>query len=193
MMKNINEVFPNGWPEIVQRTKAMRERLFGVVPDIPAVELADLDVPDDVLKTIRQKNRRRVRDEIPLDEFVGEASPFRTDEYFDDQLLEVIFSIASRYEPQELIGQYVWMIQKFLNESAALRSGSLAGRITRRNANSCIDVIKKGLDESTDPDEKQTLELLLTDLTNGGEENWVSFLEPELRGLVQQTVAKQLE
>jgi len=188
---SINKVFPNGWDEIAANIKTLREGLFGTIPEIPAIDISDLEVPGEILEAIRDKNRRRIREEIPLEEFVGENSPFRTDAFFDDQLFEVISSISYKYQPEELIRQHVAMIDKFLNESAAFVGGNLQDRIDDRNASVIVSTIKTALDLSHDPDERQTLELLLVDLTYGGEESWVAALQPALKAFVQDVVARQ--
>ena len=192
-MTDIREVFPSGWSEVADRIREFREKLWGRIPSIPAMDISNLEVPEDILTPIREKNRRRVRDEIDYQEFSSAESPFSKHVFFDDQLLEVIESIQHKYQPHEYVRQLVVMIQKFLNESAALRTGTVQRRINRSNAEKCMSEIRDALSQTNDEDEKRTLELLLMDLTHGGEEPWLDFLEPGLRGFVDEVVAGQHE
>jgi hypothetical protein len=190
-LTSISSLYPGGWDQLAAEVQAMRAKLFGVVPAIPAVDVSDLKVPEEVLQSIRDKNRKRVREEIPLAEFVAEDSPFRTGAFFDDQLLEIIFSIQHKYKAEEFVEQMVRMIEIFLNESAAFRCGVVQNRIGPTNASACVSGIEAALKRSADPDETKLLELLLTDLTYGGEEPWVAFLQPAQKTLVEQVVARQ--
>ena len=86
----IEELFPGGWDVIATRVEALRRNLWGTPPDIPAVSIATLPIPDATVAKIRAKNLPRVRDELTIEEMNADTSPFRTHAYFDDQMLEVI-------------------------------------------------------------------------------------------------------
>ncbi len=190
-LPSITKFLRGDWPQIAARIQAMRDELFGVTPDLPAVDLSDLRVPPEVLTPILEKNRARVRGQLSREEITGHDSPFVNDAFFDDQLLEVLDSIQDKYQPEEFVGQLVQLITKFLTEGAAFRTGALQDRIGPRNANQCVTPIKQAWERTTDPDVKQVLDLLVTDLTYGGEEPWVASLDPALKEFVRQAVARQ--
>ncbi len=190
-LPSIHQVLKGDWPEVAARIQAMRDDLFGVTPDLPAVDLADLRVPPEVLAAVLQKNRPRVRGELSREEITGHDSPFANDTFVDDQLVEILYSLQDKYQPDEFISQLVHLITKFLNEDAAFRTGALQGRIGPRNANQVVAPIRQAWEQATDPDVKRLLDLLATDLTYGGEEPWVASLEPALREFVRQAVARQ--
>lgn len=190
-LPSITQVLKGDWPEVAARLRAMRDDLFGVTPDLPAVDLADLQVPPEVLTAILDKNRPRVRGELSREEITGHDSPFVQDTFPDDQLLEILYGIQDKYRPEEFVSQLVHLITKFLNEGAAFRTGALQGRIGPQNANQVVAPIRQAWERATDPDVKQLLELLATDLTYGGEEPWVASLEPALQEFVRQAVARQ--
>lgn len=190
-LTSINTAISGGWRRIASTVQGMKEDLFGKEPNLPAVDITDLEIPADALTAIREKNRKRVREELSLEEVTGPDSVFVKGTFFDDQLLEVLFSIQDKYQPEEFIAQLVQLIMKFLNESAAFRTGALLKRVGRANANQCVSVIKQAWDKATDPEEKQLLELLVTDFSYGGQEPWVVHLQPELKEFVQQAVARQ--
>ena len=184
-------MFPNGWEEISANVKKWRDDLFGKRPPVPAFDISDLVVPPEILQRIHEKNRSRIRDEVSIKEMVAEDSPFRIDTFIDDQLLEVITSMQHRYSAEDFIQQLVYLIRKFLNESAAFRTGMIQQRIMRENADKCVSVIKDAHSSAQDTDERAVLELLLMDLTYGGQEPWVAFLGPDSRRFVDWIVARQ--
>ena len=180
----IEELFPGGWDVIATRVEALRRNLWGTPPDIPAVSIATLPIPDATVAKIRAKNLPRVRDELTIEEMNADTSPFRTHAYFDDQMLEVICAISDKYEPHEFIDQLVILVRLFLNESAALRGGYVGDRVTESCANRCIWSIRDAVGTAVDPYERRTLLLLAVDFTSGGEEPWVRFLSPEMKEFV---------
>jgi len=190
-LTKINILFPHAWNEIAEKVREMRDKVFAEIPSISAIDISDLNIPEDVLKEIQDKNRKLIRNEIPTKEIMAKDSPYVTDAFFDDQLLEVICRIHFKYKAEEFVEQLVRMIQKFLNESAALRGGILQERINNTNANKCISVIREALIQAKDDDERNTLELLVMDLTYGGEESWIEFLNPDLKSFVNEIVVQQ--
>ena len=190
-MKRIRDVFPGSWQELSAGIKEQRERLFGELPSIDAVDISDIDVPTDVLHDIRMKNLRRVRDEIGVDDLTAQGSPYRTDAFFDDQLLEVMAANARKYHPLDFIRQIVRFIEIFLNESAAFRTGLILARLKDEDANQAVDIVRKAIESAPDDDTRSTLELLLLDLTNGGEEPWIAALSPQQRAFLSSVIERQ--
>jgi hypothetical protein len=188
---SINELFPGEWSQVQAGVAKMREGLWGTIPSVPAFDISGLEVPREMLLAIREKNRRRIRDQISDEEMLAEDSPFRTDSFIDDQLVEVMSSIQDRYRPEDFVAQHVLLIQRFLNVSAAFRTGVVQERIDRSNADQSIAPIQRALASTTDADERHILELLVMDLTYGGEEPWVSVLGPTPKQFVDEVVARQ--
>lgn len=189
-MKGIHEVFPNGWDDASKAVRHMHELLYGVVPEIPAVDFSQLAVPGNVVEVIRAKNRPAVRDEISVQEYTAPESPFRTQAFFDDQLVEVLFAIHRRYSPSSFVSQLVWLVSVFLNESAALRASVVQDRIRGDEARRCVDTVLASIRRADDPDQRATLELLLMELTDGGTERWVNDLNSELRLAIDEIASR---
>jgi hypothetical protein len=189
----IGKVLPTSFADLSAAVSRMRAELFGRIPELVPIDITDLSVPDDVLADIRTKNLRRVRDEVSLEDMTAEGSPYRTDEYFDDQFLEVLASIEDKYAPVDFVRQMVRMIEIFLNESAAFRAALVVSRVTETDAGEVARLLRSAIEGAGDDDTRRTLQLLLVDLSNGGDEPWVSWLpEPEqawLRSIVEDYAA----
>jgi len=159
----------------------MHSNLYGVLPEIPALDFSGLHVPLNDLAPILEKNRAAIRDEVSFKDYTDKDSPYRTHKFFDDQLLEVLFSIESRYTPSEFIAQLVWLIHQFLSEPAAFRASIVQDRIDVNEGEKSVSTILFALDQARDPDEKETLRMLLMELTEGGQEPWMEEVSEELR------------
>ena len=181
----IEELFPGGWDVIATRVEALRRNLWGTPPDIPAVSIATLPIPDATVAKIRAKNLPRVRDELTIEEMNADTSPFRgRHAYFDDQMLEVICAISDKYEPHEFIDQLVILVRLFLNESAALRGGYVGDRVTESCANRCIWSIRDAVGTAVDPYERRTLLLLAVNSHRGEKSRGYRYLSPEMKEFV---------
>jgi hypothetical protein len=183
-----SEVFSGGWTEQEHRIEELRAALFAKPPAISPFDLRGLAVPSNILEVIREKNRKRIRNETRIEELVAEDSPFRVDKYVDDQLMELAFSIVDKYRAEDFVKVMTQLVQVFLNESAALRVSVVSDRVDRENAESAFSYVRKAIEAAKDEDERSTLELLLLDLTGGSEESWVNWLDPDSRRFLQQIV-----
>jgi hypothetical protein len=181
----LTELYPGGWDEIAQKIQTHRDGLWGTQPDVPAVDLSGLVPPRELLETIREKNGKRVRDEITAAELTAQA------ELFDEQLVEVIDSIESKYEAEDFIAQLVWLVHMFWSESAALRGGHIEERLGKSNADGVVGLVKHAFDSATSTEEKLLLDLLIMDMTNGGDSDWIAHLGPEPRNFVDDVLARQ--
>jgi hypothetical protein len=168
----------------------MREELWGELPDLPAVSIATLEVPPDVLAAIRQKNWRLLHQKVSFDELTAPDSPYVLDTYFDDQLWEVLCAIAAKYDPISFIDQAAQMIESFWNRSAAFLPSAIVGRIGPENATACVTRLYKAWREASEPESKRLMELLVTDLSFGGASSWVTALDEKLQAFVRQSAAR---
>jgi hypothetical protein len=190
-LRRISEVFPGAWPVLAKAVQDQRGLLFGKLPTFGPIDISDVAVPPDAMAEIKTKNLRRVRNEIGVEEMTADGSPYVTDAYFDDQLLEVVASIAHEYHPLDFIQQMVRFIEIFVNESAALRTGLVSPRIKDEDADRAVLIVRTAAEKAKDGDTRQTLEFLLTDLTEGGTEPWVPVLSPENRNYLAEVLKRR--
>jgi hypothetical protein len=161
--------------------KGLRQQLYGEDPPIDSVDISDIAVPETLLREIREKNLRCVRDNISLEELTAEDSPYRTDAFFDDQLLEVLGAIANKYHPVDFILQLIRFIEIFLNLNAAFQGGLVDSRIKDDDADRVAAMIREAAENAKDEDTKRVLQLLLVDVANGGDSPWAQALSPKER------------
>jgi hypothetical protein len=187
----LTELYPGGWDDIARNVKKHREGLWGVQPDIPPVDLAGVQPPPELLQAILAKNRKRVRNEITTAEMTADGSPYQTDEFFDDQLVEVIDSIEHKYRAEDFIAQLIWLVRTFGNESAALRGGRVEERLGPANADAAVGLVKDAFAAAKSKEEKLLLDLLAMDMSDGGEAEWIAYLGPEPREFLDEVLARQ--
>jgi hypothetical protein len=189
-MKPIHQVFPGSWADMASAIKGLREQLYGEDPPIDPVDISDIAVPERLLSEIKEKNLRCVRDNISLEELTAEDSPYRTDAFFDDQLLEVLGAIANKYHPIAFILQLIRFVEIFLNLNAAFQGGLVDSRIKDDDADRVTALIREAAERAKDEDTKRVLQLLLVDVTNGGDAPWTQALSPNEREYLEAAMRK---
>lgn len=189
-LPSLRELLPGDWDAFRKQLEVVHEQSFRGAPDIEPFDLTSLEVPEDVLRPIVQANRRRIRGEMTRDELMGPDSRYSSLDELDEQLADLLVASAHRYEPREYVRQVIQLARQFLSLNAALRMTPTAQRLDVRDAAGCLEEIQTAW-ANADSDVREILDLLVMDLTHGGDEPWVGQLPSDEKQFVSDVLARQ--